>query len=116
MFMKTKEMKRRCQVSGITSRLQITGLGDESRAQGIANPTGAAECCAAILAAGLVACVNQICEVLALTPCIPVDYRETTEKKMLKRGVRSRNVYENKGNMDTSPDENSDIFVQTTRL
>jgi len=37
-------------------------------------------------------------------------------KKMLKRGVRSRNVYENKGTEDKVPDENSDIYVDMTRL
>jgi len=36
------------------------------------------------------------------------------QKKMLKRGVRSRNVYENKGNKDKVPDEKSDIYVDMT--
>jgi hypothetical protein len=39
-----------------------------------------------------------------------------TGKKILFLPVRSRNVYENKGNMDKMPDENSGIFVLTTQL
>ena len=38
------------------------------------------------------------------------------QKKMLKRDVRSRNVYENKGNNDKMPDEKTDISVDLTRL
>ena len=33
------------------------------------------------------------------------------KKKMLENDVRSRNVYENKGNTDKMPGKNSDIFV-----
>jgi hypothetical protein len=60
--------------------------------------------------------MNQIYRILALTPYIPVDYRKTPEKKMLKKDVRSRNVYENKGNNDKMTDEKSDIYVDMTRL
>ena len=38
------------------------------------------------------------------------------QKKMLKKDVRSRNVYENKGNKDKVPDEKSDIYVNMTRI
>jgi hypothetical protein len=33
------------------------------------------------------------------------------QKKMLENDVRSRNVYENKGNTDKIPGKKSDIFV-----
>ena len=38
------------------------------------------------------------------------------QKKMLKKYVRSRNVYENKQNMDKMPDEKSGIYVDMTRV
>ena len=63
-----------------------------------------------------VARMNKIHRILALTPYIRADYRKTPEKKMLKRAVRSRNVYENKGNKDKVPDAKSDIYVDMTRL
>ncbi len=37
-------------------------------------------------------------------------------KKMLKNDERTQYVYENKGNMDTMPDEKSDIYVELTCL
>jgi hypothetical protein len=37
-------------------------------------------------------------------------------KEMLKNIERSRNVYENKGNMDKMPGDKSDIFVRMTCL
>jgi hypothetical protein len=33
---------------------------------------------------------------------------------MLKNSERTRNVYENKGNTDTMPDDKSDIYVDLT--
>ena len=36
---------------------------------------------------------------------------EYSKKKMLEKDVRSRNVYENKGNTDKMPGKKSDIFV-----
>jgi hypothetical protein len=35
---------------------------------------------------------------------------------MLKVSVRSRNVYENKGNMDIMPNKETDIYVDMTRV
>ena len=108
--MKTKGMNRRCQVSGVRYqlsglgfRLHVSGLGDESRAGGTAKATGGAECCVWILKVGLVVRMSQIYRVLALTSYSRFGYRNSPEKKMLKRGVRSRNVYENKGNKDKAP-------------
>ena len=37
-------------------------------------------------------------------------------KKMLKNDDQSQYVYENKRNMDTMPDEKSDIYVDLTRV
>ena len=101
-------------MSGV--RCQVSGSRNESRARGIADAAGAAQCCASIFEVGWVVRMNQICRILPLTSCIPADYRNSPKKKMLKRGVRSRNVYENKGNKDKGPNEKSDIYVDMTRL
>ena len=77
----------------------------------MANATGAAELRVSIFEFRLVARMNQIHRILALTPYNHEDYRNSPEKKILKKYERSRNVYENKRNMGDLPDKNSDIFV-----
>ena len=83
---------------------------------GIANSASDGEFRASIFEVGHVVRMNQIYRILALTTHIPVEYRKTPEKKMLKTGVRSRNVYENKETKDKVPDEKTDICVDMTRL
>jgi len=40
--------------------------------------------------------------------------KDLLHKKDLKNCERSRNVYENKQNMDMMPDDKSDIYVEST--
>jgi hypothetical protein len=45
-----------------------------------------------------------------------VTHGDPFTKKMLLSDVGSRNVYENKQDMDKMPDEKSDIYVEVTRI
>ena len=45
-----------------------------------------------------------------------VTHGDQSTKKMLPSDVRSRNVYENKGNVDKMSDEKSDIFGNVRRI